>query len=380
MFLDIHAIQNVPPCNINRDDTGTPKTAIYGGYLRSRVSSQAWKHAMRAEFARHVDPAWLGYRTKRAVSLVSQRIAELDPALADEADDLAVAVLGLANVTVQAPKRAGSEKEEPVTPSLAFIAASEVDGLARVAVDAAAGGEDLAKEKKPSSEARKAAHEAFRGRQALDIALFGRMLTKAPDLTSDASAQVAHAISVDRVTQEYDYFTAVDDCAKEGSTGAAMVDTTGFNSSTLYRYATLDVDSLASQLGDAESAAEGTRAFVDAFVRSMPTGKQNAFANRTLPSAVLVAVRGDQPVNGVSAFESPVCSREGISIASQAEDRLARRLNEFADAYGAAPEHAWWMAVDGGCDSLEAFGTQVTLPQMLDAVSDAVLGHVSAEG
>lgn len=43
LFLDIHVIQTVPPSNINRDDTGSPKTAQYGGVRRARVSSQAWK-------------------------------------------------------------------------------------------------------------------------------------------------------------------------------------------------------------------------------------------------------------------------------------------------------------------------------------------------
>lgn len=50
LFLDIHAIQTVPPANINRDDTGSPKTAQYGGVTRARVSSQSWKRAIRKHF------------------------------------------------------------------------------------------------------------------------------------------------------------------------------------------------------------------------------------------------------------------------------------------------------------------------------------------
>ena len=42
-FMDIHVIETVPPSCINRDDTGSPKTAIYGGAMRARVSSQCWK-------------------------------------------------------------------------------------------------------------------------------------------------------------------------------------------------------------------------------------------------------------------------------------------------------------------------------------------------
>lgn len=47
LFLDVHAIQTLPPSNINRDDTGSPKTCQYGGVKRARVSSQSWKRAMR---------------------------------------------------------------------------------------------------------------------------------------------------------------------------------------------------------------------------------------------------------------------------------------------------------------------------------------------
>ena len=49
-YLDVHVLQTVPPSCVNRDDTGSPKTAIYGGTTRARVSSQAWKHAMREMF------------------------------------------------------------------------------------------------------------------------------------------------------------------------------------------------------------------------------------------------------------------------------------------------------------------------------------------
>lgn len=179
------------------------------------------------------------------------------------------------------------------------------------------------------------------------------------------------------LTRVYDYFTAVDDCSAEDNAGAAMLDTIGFNSSTLYRYATVCLPSLEEQLGDAKAAAQGARAFLKAFVESMPTGKQNTFANRTLPSAVLVALRNDQPINGVSAFESPVAPKEDVSISHQAEDRLATKLLQFTETYGNAPAKVWWTAVDGGTDSLKQIGEQVTFPKMLDEVSASVLDALS---
>lgn len=50
LYVDFHVLQTVPPSCVNRDDTGSPKTAVYGGVTRARVSSQAWKRAMRQMF------------------------------------------------------------------------------------------------------------------------------------------------------------------------------------------------------------------------------------------------------------------------------------------------------------------------------------------
>ncbi|MEE6148205.1 type I-E CRISPR-associated protein Cas7/Cse4/CasC [Olsenella sp. YH-ols2223] len=375
MYLDMHVLQSVPPCDMNRDDTGTPKTAIYGGYQRSRVSSQAWKHAMREMFPRLVDAEKLGVRTKHAVALIKEAIDRKNPDLQEVSEDLASDVLKITGVKTEKSRRSGSEEGSAVSQYLIFIARSEIEKLADIAVEAREAGEDLSK---PSKDWKKKVQEAFHGKQALDIALFGRMLADAPDLNTDASAQVAHAISVNKVTQEYDYFTAVDDCSADDNAGAAMLDTIGFNSSTLYRYATVCLPSLEEQLGDVEAAAAGAQAFLKAFVESMPTGKQNTFANRTLPSLVLVALRNDQPVNGVSAFESPVIAKEGDSISRQAEDRLARKLAEFSETYGNAPAKVWWTAVDGGAESLERIGEKVSFPEMLEGVRSSVAEALSA--
>ena len=40
VFVDIHVLQTLPPSNPNRDDTGAPKTATFGGVQRMRISSQ----------------------------------------------------------------------------------------------------------------------------------------------------------------------------------------------------------------------------------------------------------------------------------------------------------------------------------------------------
>lgn len=65
IYVDIHCLQTVPPSCVNRDETGTPKTAIYGGVIRARVSSQSWKRAIRLSFADMMPDEELGVRTKK---------------------------------------------------------------------------------------------------------------------------------------------------------------------------------------------------------------------------------------------------------------------------------------------------------------------------
>ena len=181
---------------------------------------------------------------------------------------------------------------------------------------------------------------------AIDIALFGRMVATEPLLNCDAAAQVAHSISTHTIQNEYDYFTAVDDLSPEDTAGAGHLGTIEFNSSTLYRYATLNLTELEESLGKADTP-EAARGFVEAFIRSMPTGKQNTFANRTLPSMVYVTIHKDQPVNLCGAFEHPVYTSEGgyaekseQQLVAYAEDVYKKFVTEPADAFGIGSEVA----------------------------------------
>lgn len=272
---------------------------------------------------------------------------------------------------VKASDRAGADKGSLATDYLIFIANNEIDKLADLAIAAFDEGEDVSKMKKEVS-------AIFHGPQAVDIALFGRMLADAPDLNTDASAQVAHAFSIDQITPEYDYFTAVDDCASEDNAGAAMIDTVGFNSSTLYRYATVNIDVLRDQLQDDSATVEGVVAFVEAFVKSMPSGKQNTFANHTLPEDVVVTLRESQPISAADAFEDPVRRKDGISVSRQGVERLGERLNDIRVNYGEEPVKAWYVATGGAVSSLNEWCEQVSLPDLEQSLKETLNAAYSA--
>ena len=157
----------------------------------------------------------------------------------------------------------------------------------------------------------------------------------------------------------------MDDCAPEDNAGAGHLGTVEYNSATLYRYATVNVLELVRTLG-AEQAAQTVRAFGEAFIRSMPTGKQNSFANRTLPDAVYVTLRQDQPVNLCGAFEKPVRkSPEGY--AEPSKTALKQYAQQVYACYADAPAQSF--AVGIGLDEL---APAMPLNQMLTALERAV--------
>lgn len=376
MYLDLYALQSVPPSNINRDDTGSPKTAMYGGALRARVSSQAWKRAMREMFSDLLPEGQLGVRTKFVVPLIADRIAAKREDLAERSVDFAKAVLDATGIKSSETDRKGSDEGTLATGYLVFIANRELDDLADIAISWADGGVDP---KKPDSKSKKDVQKAFKGIQAVDIALFGRMLADASDFNVDACSQVAHAISVNEISQEYDYFTAVDDCAADDNAGAGMLGTVSFNSSTLYRYATVNVDALMGQLENAEATACGVAAFVEAFVKSMPTGKQNTFANRTLPNMVAVSLRDDQPINLATAFERPVYAERDRSITQIAAERLAACAKDVEGAFAHPATKSWHVSYGVDAASLEYFGEGVSFDTLVSAVREAIESALASE-
>lgn len=365
-IIDIHALQTVPPSNINRDDTGSPKTAIYGGTRRARVSSQAWKRATRTAFGDLIAKEDLGIRTKKVVELVATEITALDDSFKGRSEELAAAVLTVAGIKVAKPKM-GADDASAETGYLLFLSRHQIANLARLAVEAERSGEAVQK-----SEAKAAVDR----NHSVDLALFGRMVADAPDLNVDASAQVAHAISVHPVDNEYDYFTAVDDKAPEDNAGAGMIGTVEFNSSTLYRYATVDVDALHKGLGEKSATSAAVEAFLRAFITSMPTGKQNTFANRTLPEAVVVSVRDSQSVNLAGAFEEAIVAESSGGRLTEASTRLADYAGDMDRAYSQSPVATYVLRVGANTAPLGALGDAVSLDELVQRVASLVAERV----
>jgi CRISPR system Cascade subunit CasC len=357
MRIEIHILQNFAPSNLNRDDTGSPKDAEFGGYRRARISSQCQKRANRLYVERHrlVPEGHLAARTKR---LVRETVDQLEKAGKDRA---AAERAATAAIMAVLPRTATDNNGEVKTPYLLFLGRDEIrrftelvdkhfDALAvppaQVAVPEA---ETPARRRGRGRAAAqvaqgptlpegfvKAVKELLDGGKAADLALSGRMLADLPEQNIDAACQVAHAISTNRIHRmEMDYFTAVDDLKPGDTAGADMIGTIEFNSSCFYRYANLDIDQLVKNLqADRELAKKTAEAFLEAFVNATPTGKQNTFAAHNPPSLVFALVRGGQPLSLANAFVKPITPRNGDSLVEKSIEALDDFYGRLTKMYG----------------------------------------------
>ena len=344
LFVEFHLIQNFAPSNHNRDDTGAPKDALFGGHRRARVSSQCFKRAIRLAAQEHelVAPEYRGVRTKKLKALLLERLVGRDPLEAEGKIEVALAAAGL------------KLKDDGKTEYLLFLGEAEIAGFATLIeqhwdeLAGAAGGEKKGKKEAKASapaDVVKKAKALLDGGKAVDVALFGRMLADMPEVNQDAACQVAHAISTHRVEREFDYFTAVDDKGGPDETGAGMIGQVEFNSATLYRYAVVDAGKLLGNLQqDRELTLSALEAFTQAMVRAIPTGKQNTFAAHNLPSFVGVCLRHAGPLNLANAFEKPIAPRHEASLTSLSVGELARHEGKLAAVYADARDQ--WAYLD----------------------------------
>ena len=375
-IVEIHVLQNFAPSNLNRDDTGAPKDALFGGTRRARISSQCSKRAVRHFFGEQVargilSADELAQRSKRVLDALTTILKEKgrDPIAAEEKARLALGAVKLA------------VKDGGKTEYLLFLGQREVSGIAdviherwdalSVAEAQPSEGKKAGKAKKQAAEGidpeiRKALEKIFNGGKALDVALFGRMLADMPEKNQHAACQVAHALSTHAVEREFDFYTAVDDLKPEDTAGADMMGTVEFNSACFYRYAVVDWAKLGENLQqDSELAAKGLRAFLEGFVVAEPTGKQNTFAAHNPPEFVLATVRRNTaPRNLANAFETAIRARDNLTRSSA--NALLGKAKVLQAAYGG--EMAAFVLDLSGAEIGDVAQPVGSLPALLDAV------------
>lgn len=372
MLIQIHLLQNYAPSNLNRDDTGSPKDAIFGGTRRGRISSQCLKRSMRrseAFSAAFQAEGLLGTRTQKLPELVRNELTVLGlDQVAIDAIVTRIPEIGRESTKVkqQDEDAEPDAKTEETTKQLVFISQSELRPLAEklLAIYKQLGA------KWPKTKIDEITRQLGASvPRSVDIALFGRMTTSSAFEDVQAACQVAHAITTHTITQEFDYFTAVDDLATEP--GAPMIGDIEFNSATYYKYINLHWEQLLGNLGgDTAVARRAVLALLEAAATAQPSGKQNTFAAHSLPDYILVEVLPTNlPVSYANAFIKPVRS-VGESLLVASAEQLNAYIGRLTTAYSLSQERALLSLLD--CPPLA--GAQVVIS--LAALKDWLSAHL----
>ncbi|SDN73419.1 type I-E CRISPR-associated protein Cas7/Cse4/CasC [Streptomyces wuyuanensis] len=331
-FLDLHVLQPVTASNLNRDENNEPKTIHYGNATRSYVSPHAWKRPLRLEVEQ--DLGEHAARTRMLPPVVADRLRE--SGWPDELADFASAQI------VLSAKKGGlkhNEKERHRTQAMLYLPRDVADGLVTVCEknrealqDALA--EHTAEQQRDTDSKRKKKTPApvlptkevaaELTRRTASINLFGRMLAELPGGHVEAAVQMAPAFSVHRSDLQQDFFTAVEDWPRPGDNGSAHLETNFLTTGVLYRFSTLNVTDLLSNLGTGTATAQHLiELYAWHFIMSMPQGKKTSTAPHTIPDLVHYAVRDRRSVSYGAAFEHPVAPAPTGGYTTPARQALA---------------------------------------------------------
>ena len=342
-FVQLHLLTSYPPSNLNRDDTGRPKTALLGDANRLRVSSQSQKRAWRTSETFEVALAGhLGTRTKLMGKkvFIDLKNGGLDEKAARECAKQIARQFGKPKSDKKTENDADLEIEQ-----LAHFSPEEED-----AIKALTSTLITRKDKPTDDELKLLSHP----RRAVDIAMFGRMLADAAEFNVEAAMQVAHAITVHRATVEDDYFSAVDDLNKQGDTGAGHIGERGYGAGLFYLYLSIDRELLTKNLGgDATLAFRALTALVNTVTKVSPTGMQNSFASRAYAGYVLAEKGNQQPRSLVQAFLKPVKPFVDENLFDKSVAALETRCKNFDAVYGPCADARYTINVETPIGSIK---------------------------
>lgn len=351
-FIQLHILTSYPPSNLNRDDTGRPKTAVMGDCTRLRISSQSLKRAWRtSELFVETLKGHVGTRTKEMGELVYKELLKkgVGEKNAREWARLIVGPFG----KLKSDKKSDSNEDLHLE-QLVHFSPEEITAINQLIEKLALGNQaptpdDLALLRQQHT--------------AVDIAMFGRMLAKSPAFNTEAAVQVAHAITVHKAAIEDDYFVAVDDLNNGlEDVGAAHIGEVGFGAGVFYSYICVDRDLLKENLGGDEALTQkALQALVHAVTKVSPTGKQNTFASRAYAAYVLAEKGNQQPRSLAQAFLKPVSASKDHGMLSRAISALTERRDNFDAVYGSCSDSMAQFNVETGVGSLN---------EVVDFVSD----------
>ncbi|MHA1145876.1 MAG: type I-E CRISPR-associated protein Cas7/Cse4/CasC [Candidatus Helarchaeota archaeon] len=319
MLVELHVLQNFAPSCLNRDESNSPKSCVFGGYRRARISSQCIKSSIRKQFfSKNLKPDELGIRTKKIFDEIQKRLVKKGKTK-EEAEKVTKILLEKLGISLT--------KDKTDSKVLIFLGNKALDELADLCFEKF---DTIEKDKKAHSKAEK----ILNGNRAIDIAMFGRMIAEKPESNIDAATQVAHALSTNTVEMEFDFFTAMDDSEYRVVQGSGMMGSIQFNSACYYRYSNVDVNQLINNLGgDKDLAIRGIEAFIKGTLSAIPTGKQTSMAAQNPPSFCLIVIRDNFLCSLANAFTDPVKPNK-LNLVQGSIERLVKYHEWITKTYG----------------------------------------------
>lgn len=311
-IIEFHILQSFPVTCLNRDDVGSPKSAIVGGVERARVSSQCWKRQVR--LAMHDLGIIHGARTK----LISEMVAKVCRAKGANVEQAKACGDKIEQIFIKKkeptkPKKAKEtdaveevavEESQDKSDTLLFLSPKEIDMLAEAFLLAGFDPDKVITQKDPKKQAKEMAAligNVTEAVDALDIILFGRMVAQAAELNVEAACSFAHAISTHKVSSEVEFFTAIDDI--DPAPGSAHMGSLEFSSATYYRYISLNLGQLYDSLAG-QSMPEAIEAFTKALFVAVPDARQTTMSGASPWEFAKVLVRKGQRLQ--VPFEKPI--------------------------------------------------------------------------
>jgi CRISPR system Cascade subunit CasC len=332
-FLQIHTLTNYPASLLNRDDAGFAKRMLFGGAVRTRISSQCLKrhwrvydgeNSLKSIDAPETVRSRVSFERFVVKPLVTEGIDEHVARLA--AHKIVGKVLGSEAKQEKAERRGGKKKNDQEMPAaqkrvateqVTVLGRPELDYLYQLARDAIQAAHGIPEQVEKEIDQRTDEKELKKNLQALrpgsleaglGAALFGRMVTGDILSRSDAAIHVAHAMTVHSQMAESDYFTAIDELEREeGEQGSGHINASELTSGLFYGYVVVDVKGLVENLGDNRAlAGDVVQRLVHMVSTVSPGAKKGSTAPYAYSHLVLVEDGSAQPRTLQNAFIEPV--------------------------------------------------------------------------
>jgi CRISPR system Cascade subunit CasC len=360
-MVEVHKLQQLGISSPNRGQDGLTKSVLFGNAVRARMSSQSQNYAIRQYIKDEqlVPDKNLDIRTREFIKLIGKKLVQDNVCNDEQAKKVVEAVTTIF----------GYKTKNGHTDCLLFISKAGIDALynlcsenckdlltffeqskiedANKKEEAKKSGQSLKKSKPDKNNPVVKKILALKDKvmaidDALCIGQHGRMVAHDPNFSVESSVCTAHAFSTHKSGVEFDFFSAVDDVvtANEDDSGAGMMGDASYNAPCYYAYFNDNYDNLKQNLnGNAELAQLGLKCWVDAFVKSSPSGKIHSFAHFSLPEFVLVTVRAKgQPFSLATAFTKAVTASDHQNITEESAMALVSQWYKLDKMYDLSSE------------------------------------------